>query len=87
VGSEHTDAFTIDWFKDKGFFHPLLPELARVVEKMVKFGARGVLVVPDWPGCEADSMMRQAREIMELVGVRRLIFESPSLRKDNTFRG
>ena len=54
---------------------------------MVKFGARGVLVVPDWPGCEADSMMRQAREIMELVGVRRLIFESPSLRKDNTFRG
>ena len=58
-----------------------------MVEKRVKFGARGVLLVPDWPSSEADSMMRQAREFMELVGVRRLIFESPSLRKDNTFRG
>ena len=32
-------------------------------------------------------MMRQAREFMELVGVRKLSFESPSWRKDNTFRG
>ena len=40
VGSEHTDAFTQDWSEDEGFFHPPLAELARVVEKMVKFGAR-----------------------------------------------
>ena len=87
VGSEHTDAFTRDWFEDEGFFHPPLSELARVVEKMVQFGARGVLLVPDWSGSEADSVMRQAREFMELVGVRKLCFESPSWRKDNTFRG
>ena len=44
-------------------------------------------MVPDWPGSEADSVMRQAGEFMELIGVRRLAFESPSWRKDDTFRG
>ena len=70
VGSEHIDAFTRDWFEDGGFFHPPLTELARVLEKMVQFGARGVLLVPDWPGSEADRVMRQAMEFRELVGVR-----------------
>jgi hypothetical protein len=44
-------------------------------------------LLPDWPGSEADSVMRQAGEFMELIGVRRLAFESPSWRKDDTFRG
>ena len=40
------------------------------MEKMVQFGARGVLLVPDWLGGEADRVMRQAMEFRELVGVR-----------------
>ena len=48
---------------------------------------RGVLLVPDWPGSEADSLMIQARDMVELLGVRYVEFESPTWREDNTFRG
>ena len=64
-----------------------MSELARVMEKVEKYGARGVIVMPDWPGSEADSIMRQAGEMVVLKGVREVIFESPEWRKDNTFRG
>ena len=58
-------------------------ELARVVEKVEKYGARGAVVVPDWPGSEVDSIMMQAEGMVVLKGA----FESPEWRKDNTFRG
>ena len=56
---EHTDAFCQDWEEEEGFFHPPKEDLARVLEKMEKYGARGVLVVPDWPGSEVDCLMQQ----------------------------
>ena len=87
VGSEFTDAFSQEWTEDEGFFHPPVNELARVMEKVEKYGARGVIVMPDWPGSEADSIMRQAEGMVVLKGVREVIFESPEWRKDNTFRG
>ena len=44
VGSKHTDAFSQDWGEDEGFFHPPVDMLASVMEKVEKFGARGVVV-------------------------------------------
>ena len=87
VGSEYTDAFSQEWTKDIGFFHPPLSDLARVMEKIEKDGARGVIVVPDWPGSEADSVMMQAEGKVELLGIRNMDFESPEWKKDDTFRG
>ena len=87
VGATYTDAFTQDWRRVEGFFHPSLDLLAVCVEKIRAEGAKGVLVMPDWPGSEADSVMIQAKDIMELVAVRRVEFESPVWREDNTFRG
>ena len=87
VGCEHTDAFSQDWGEEEGFFHPPLEVLASVLEKVEKYGARGVIVVPDWPGSEVDSLMQQASKVVELMAVRSMEFESPLWRKDNTFRG
>ena len=87
VGCEWTDAFSQSWEEDEGFFHPPLDLLASVMEKIEKYGARGILVVPDWPGSEADSIMIQAGNMVELLGVRKVEFESPPWREDNTFRG
>ena len=44
-------------------------------------------MVPDWPGSETDSIMIQAGGLVELMGVREVVFESPEWRKDDTFRG
>ena len=87
MGNEITDAFSQEWTEDEGFFHPPVSELARVMEKVEKYWARGVIVMPDWPGSEAYSIMRQAGEMVMLKGVREVIFESPEGKKDNIFRG
>ena len=67
-----------DWTEDEGFFHPPLDQLARVLEKAERFGARGTLIVPDWIGSEVDSLMGQATGHVELLWVRYLGMESPS---------
>ena len=87
VGATFTDAFPQDWRRFEGFFHPPLDLLAACVEKIRTGGAKGVLVMPDWPGSEADSVMIQARDLVGLVAVRRVEFESPVWREDSTFRG
>ena len=87
MGNEYTDAFSQVWNEDVGFFHPPLSELARVMEKVERDGARGVIVVPDWPGSEVDSIMIQASRGVELKGIRRVSFESPEWKKGDTFRG
>ena len=61
--------------------------LASVLEKVKKIGARGVIVVPDWPGSEADSVMCQATNVLELMGVRMVEFENPLWKDDDTLRG
>ena len=87
IGGGAPDAFSQRWDLDAGYFHPPLSELARVLEKVETEGARGAILVPDWPGSEADSIMIQAGGIVELMGVRGVVFESPEWRKDDTFRG
>ena len=87
VGATWTDAFTQEWGLGEGFFHPPLDQLAKCLEKISMEGARGVLVMPDWPGSEADSVMIQAKDMVELLAVRQVEFESPTWRGDGTFRG
>ena len=48
--SQGVDAFSVSWKKGRGFFHPLVGLLLRVVRKAERERARGVLVAPYWPG-------------------------------------
>ena len=49
--------------------------------------ARGVLVVPDWPGSEVDCLMKQAGRVVQLERAMELEYESPPWMESNTFRG
>ena len=86
VGSEVTDAFSQDWNEEEGFFHPPLGLLAKVMEKVEQCGARGVVVVPDWPGSETDSVMMQSSNVVQLLGIRMVEFESPVWMESSTFQ-
>ena len=77
IGEGAPDAFSQRWDQDAGYFHPPLPELARELETVETEGARGAILVPDWPGSETDSIMIQAGGMVELMGVRGVVFESP----------
>ena len=44
-------------------------------------------MVPDWPGSETDSIMIQAGGMVELMGVRGVVFESPEWRTGDKFCG
>ena len=87
INSTCTDAFCQDWSQEEGFFQPPVGELARVLEKMQTDRARGVLVVPDWPGSQIDCLVKQASRLLKLEGVMELEFESPQWMESNTFRG
>ena len=52
IDSTGMDAFGQDWSQEEGFFHPPVGDVARVLEKMETDRARGVLVIPDWPGSQ-----------------------------------
>ena len=43
------DAFSVSWRTGCGYFHPPVGLVWRVIRKAEREGARGVLVVPDWP--------------------------------------
>ena len=84
--SAGSDAFAQDWSVGFGFFHPPVGIIVKVLDKAREDGARGVLVVPDWPG----SMM--AREVefcgqLRLVARWRPVFECPFWFENSTFRG
>ena len=57
------------------------------MEKVEQCGARGVVVVPDWPGSEIDSVMMQATNLVQLLGFRMVEFESPIWMESPIFRG
>ena len=62
-------------------------DLARVLEKMENDGAKGVLVVPDWPGSQVDCLMKQAGRLVQWERAMELEYESPPWMESNTFRG
>ena len=85
--AELTDAFCQDWEEDEGFFQPPVVDLARILKKIEKYGARGVVVDPDWPGSEVDCLMKQADRVVQLERIMELEYESPPWMESNTFRG
>ena len=87
INSTCTDAFCQDWSQEEGFFQPPVGELTRVLEKMQTDKARGVLVVPDWPGSQIDCLVKQASGLLKLEGVMEVEFESPQGMESDTFRG
>ena len=44
------DAFSVSWERGNGYFHPPIGLAWKVVRKAQREKARGVLLVPDWPG-------------------------------------
>ena len=44
------DAFSVSWKKGSGYFHPPVGLIWRVVRKAEREKARGILIVPNWPG-------------------------------------
>ena len=73
--SQGVDAFSVSWRKGRGFFHPPVGLLSRVMRKAESKRAKGVLVAPDWPGSgwlavvEEKARMKKLRlaEKMSLV--------------------
>ena len=56
------------------------PAVGRCARFYTRFGmeeAREAILVPDWPGSEVDSIMIQARGVVELMGIRKVSFKSP----------
>ena len=90
AGAAGVDAFSADWGTwGYGFFHPPVGLVAKVLRYAEFCGAKGLLVLPEWP---ASVFMARLRE-KELEGkvIRVLKFkpelETPLWMKSNVFRG
>ena len=51
--TEELDAFTVNWGQGVGYFHPPIEAVPRVIKKVRHDMAKGVLLLPDWPGSVA----------------------------------
>ena len=49
----------MSWRKGKGFFHPPVGLVSRVVRKAERERANGLLGVPDWPGSGFMSVLEE----------------------------
>ena len=84
--SSGSDAFSQDWSRGFGYFHPPVALVPRVLDKAREDRARGILLVPDWSGSMMAAEVRQLRQL-KLVGRLRPVFECPSWIENLTFRG
>ena len=87
--SQGVDAFGVSWKKGKGFFHPPVGLLSRVVWKVERERAKGVLVAPDWPGSSQLVVVEEKVRMKELIlaDTVSLVLECPREIMSNTFRG
>ena len=60
--SQGVDAFSVSWRRGKGFFHPPVGLVSRVVRKAERERAEGLLVVPDWPGSGFMSVLEESED-------------------------
>ena len=87
--AQGVDAFSVSWRKGKGFFHPPVGLISRVVRKAERERAQGLLIVPDWPGSglmlvlEDRVRMRKIR----LVKTFNPVLECPREILSDQFRG
>ena len=87
--SAGVDAFGVSWRKGKGYFHPPVGMITRVIRKAEKSGARGILVAPDWPGSTAYMLIREkvAEGKMRIEEQWRPFMHCPGEILTRTFRG
>ena len=84
--SSGSDAFGQDWGEGFGYFHPPVGLVPRVLEKAREEGARGILLVPDWPGSMMLLEVRLSRKL-RARGSLRPVFECLVWFENSTFWG
>ena len=84
--SSGSDAFSQDWSEGFGYFHPPVGLVPRVPEKAREDRARGILLVPNWPGSKTLLEVRQSRKLMAR-GTLRPVFKCPAWFENSTFQG
>ena len=87
--SEGVDVFGVSWKEGSGLFHPPEGLISRVVRKVEKERAKGVLVAPDWPGSSRLAVVEEKVRMRKwiLVDNVSLVLECPIEIVSNTFRG
>jgi hypothetical protein len=53
------NAFDIEWKGMTPLIHPPIPLLAKALEKFMREGETGILIVPDWPGQKWSPLLRE----------------------------
>ena len=87
--SQGVDAFGVSWKRGRGFFHPPVGLLSRVVRKAKRERAKGVLVAPDWPGSGRLALVEEKVRTgkLRLDEKVSLVLECPREIVSDTFRG
>ena len=87
--SQGVDAFSVYWWKGRGFFHPLVGLLSRVVRKAERERAEDVLVAPYWPGSGQMALGEEKVRMKKLRLAEKvyLVLECPKEIVSDTFRG
>ena len=87
--SQGVDTFSVLWKKGRGFFHPPVGLLSRVVCKAERERARGVLVAPNWPGSGRLAVVKDRVRMRRLILAETvpLMLECPKEIVSDTFRG
>ena len=87
--SRGLDAFSVDWRKGVGYFHPPVGLVWKVIRKAERETAEGILIVPDWPGSALFAVLesRVRRGDIILLGSWRPKMVCPKEIGSNTFRG
>ena len=87
--SEGVDVFGVSWKEGSGLFHPPEGLISRVVRKVEKERAKGVLVAPDGLGSSRLAMVEEKVRMRKWILVNNvsLVLECPLEIVSNTFRG
>ena len=87
--SQGVDAFSVSWRKGRGFFHPPVSLLSRVMRKAERERAKGVLVAPDWPVSGRMALVEEKVRMKKLRLAEKvyLVLECPKEIVSDTFRG
>ena len=87
--SEGVDAFSISWARGRGYFHPPVGLIWKVVRKAERSRVRGILLVPDWPGSSFYMLIKEKMQEGKMVVKERLrpVMMCPREIVSDIFRG
>ena len=57
--SEGVDVFSVSWEGRRGYFHPPVVLIWKVIRKAEREKAEGILIAPDWPGSSFCSLVEE----------------------------